>query len=239
MEDLYGVDWRHAWIERNRARRTPDGVQYWDGRAQEFSRHANASPYADTFISYLALEPQQRILDVGSGSGTLALPLARAGHEVYAVDFSPEMLAVLERAAAKEGLTNIHTALLDFNAPWEIWERTGITEDAVDVALASRSTMVADLAQAFTKLARAARAKVAVTMATEYGPRGIKRLGERRDGGMPYIPDFIFALNLLLQMGHHPQLRYIDSEKPDEQGQLRLIRWAWLSWDLVPFHQNS
>ena len=44
------------------------------------------------------------ILEVGAGTGRIALPLARAGHAVTALDPSPAMLAIARRRAAAEGL---------------------------------------------------------------------------------------------------------------------------------------
>lgn len=49
-----------------------------------------------------------RVLDIGCGPGSLALPLARAGADVTALDISPVMLTRLRDAATEEGLT-IHT----------------------------------------------------------------------------------------------------------------------------------
>jgi SAM-dependent methyltransferase len=223
-----GFDWRMAWIEYNQTREAPDGVNSWDERAESFVRHARTSPYADTFIDLLALQPKQSILDVGCGGGTLAIPLAHAGHEVFAVDFSQGMLAALRQSAQQQELAGIRSALLDFNAPWEDWEAVGITENCVDIAVASRSTMVVDLEEAFTKLERAARTKVAITMATEFRPRRAKRINSEHVRNYP--PDFTFAINLLFQRGRYPELRFIDSYKPDEQGAPRLVRWAFISW---------
>jgi len=45
------------------------------------------------------------VLDVGAGSGRVALDLARAGHDVTALDFEPALLAAAERRARDEGLT--------------------------------------------------------------------------------------------------------------------------------------
>ncbi len=43
---------------------------------------------------------QGTVVEVGAGTGRVALPLAEAGHEVLAVDRTPAMLARLERRAA-------------------------------------------------------------------------------------------------------------------------------------------
>jgi SAM-dependent methyltransferase len=233
-ERLLGVDWREAWCEHNRIRRVPEGPKYWDGRAEKFSDCAGTSPYAGTFIDYLMLQPGQTVLDMGSGSGTLTIPLARAGHTVFAFDFSLRMLETLKGFARQEGLDSIRAALLDFNAPWEDWEAAGITENCVDIALASRSTMVDDLWEAFCKLERAARVKVAVTMATEFGPRDTKLMRAGDDGELLFVPDFVFALNLLLQKGRYPELRFIDSLKIGEQDLPRVIRWAFIQWAPLP-----
>jgi SAM-dependent methyltransferase len=236
MDNMLGFDWREAWLAYNRTRKPPDDSSYWDGRAKSFSYYAGTSPYTETFISYLGLSPaegSQSFLDMGSGSGTLAIPLARAGHTILAADFSPKMLEELEASIRQEGLENIGTTRLNFNASWEEWEKAGITEDCVDIALASRSTMVADLWDAFEKLERAARVKVAVTLATEFGPREMRRMGARADEGPPFIPDYIFAINVLFQMERYPELRFIDSPKKDSEGVERFIRWAFLSWSVT------
>lgn len=47
-----------------------------------------------------------RVLDVGGGSGTWAVPLARAGCAVAVVDTSPNALATLGRRAGEAGVTD-------------------------------------------------------------------------------------------------------------------------------------
>jgi SAM-dependent methyltransferase len=52
----------------------------------------------------LAGPEPQRILDLGAGTGRVALDLAAQGHRVTAVDHDPELLGELERRAARRGL---------------------------------------------------------------------------------------------------------------------------------------
>lgn len=47
---------------------------------------------------------RQRLLDVGAGTGALALLLAALGHDVIGVDLTPAMLSVARRKAAALGL---------------------------------------------------------------------------------------------------------------------------------------
>jgi 2-polyprenyl-3-methyl-5-hydroxy-6-metoxy-1,4-benzoquinol methylase len=75
---------------------------------------ASASPAeqlpARTAAVWAALDPlvaagtPLRVLDVGGGSGTLAVPLARLGHEVTVVDPSADALATLRRRADTAGV---------------------------------------------------------------------------------------------------------------------------------------
>ena len=47
-------------------------------------------------------EPPARILDVGAGQGTQSIRLARAGHQVLAVEPDPEMRAIFQAALSAE-----------------------------------------------------------------------------------------------------------------------------------------
>lgn len=231
MESLEGVDWRKAWIERDKKRRAPDDKSYWDARSQAFKENSGKSRYTNIFIHYLSLEPGLSVLDMGSGTGALAIPLAKAGHPVLSADFSAGMRKAALDNANKEGLTNFEVKALDWNEDWEV---AGVTPKSVDVALASRSTIVEDLGDALLKLDRTARKKVAITMTTEFSPRGYKPRGGTLDGSDPYIPDYIYGMNVLFQMGAFPELRYIDTTHGNG-GEMedRLVRWAYMAWEPV------
>ena len=80
--------------------------------------------------------------------------------------------------------------------------------------------MVGDLNSAFSKLERVARERIAVTVATEFTPRGLKLIGSDADGASAlggYLPDHILAINLLFFKGAYPKLHYIDSYKVMEK----------------------
>jgi len=47
-----------------------------------------------------------RVLDLGGGTGGMAVPLAQAGHEVIVVDPSPDALAALRRRAEEAGVSD-------------------------------------------------------------------------------------------------------------------------------------
>ncbi len=86
-----------AWADYNR--------QFFDGLASKY----DATNVLHSFgtkgridrraVGRLPVQPGQRVLDLCTGSGDIAILLARAGASVTAVDASPEMLRVARRKA--------------------------------------------------------------------------------------------------------------------------------------------
>jgi SAM-dependent methyltransferase len=64
------------------------------------------------------------VLDVGAGTGRVALDLAAAGHEVWALDREPELLAALAARAAVRGLA-VRTVVADA-AGFALGQRFGL-----------------------------------------------------------------------------------------------------------------
>lgn len=81
---------------------SPDPAALHDAYAAEYDDQVRASEcyLAEVLFGliYEGLSPGERVLDLGIGSGLAAAPLARAGLQVYGVDFSP---AILDLCRAK------------------------------------------------------------------------------------------------------------------------------------------
>ena len=84
---------------------------YWNRRAEVFDDVDGHGLTSETqrqawreLLSPLAGVPPQRVLDVGCGTGFLAIILASLGHSVTAVDFAPEMVERARRRALRENL---------------------------------------------------------------------------------------------------------------------------------------
>ena len=64
-----------------------DSQAYWNKLAATFTRNATGD-YERWLLDLLALEAGDEVLDMGCATGTLAVPLARAGHRVHGCDFA-------------------------------------------------------------------------------------------------------------------------------------------------------
>src|SRR4051812_37142467 len=61
----------------------------------------------DAFVRSLGVTPGLKVLDLGCGDGTTALPAARLGADVLGVDIASNLVAAGNRRAQEAGLTNI------------------------------------------------------------------------------------------------------------------------------------
>jgi SAM-dependent methyltransferase len=85
--------------------------------------HGYAAEIAPTFARFAedaldraAIAPGERVLDVATGPGTLALAAAARGARVSAIDFSPEMIAELCDAIRRTSSTKIDAHVADARA---------------------------------------------------------------------------------------------------------------------------
>lgn len=184
------------------AARKPKPAAVWDSRAAELGSRMDSSNYADEFIRRMNLDGAQSLLDVGCGPGTICLPLASQLQRVIGLDFSAGMLDALRDRAAQLGLAQVETLQL-------AWEDDWSAVPVCDIVVASRSSTVADMEAALHKLNDKARQRVYLTHLV--GGHFIDAAVLQAIGrDLPSLPDSLYILNILHQMGIHPRLDYIE-----------------------------
>ena len=223
------IDWDILW--RNaREQKSWKGkkVEDWDRNAKAFAERNQGSPYANLLLSRLPLQRSMTVLDIGAGPGTLALPLAECVASVTAIDYSQQMLALLQQRAEDKKLTNIRT----INCAWEDdWNALNV--GIHDLAIASRSLGVENLRGALRKLNEHAEKFVVITdriAPTPFDPGAFKAIGRPFDSG----PDYIYTVNILYTMGIHPNLEIIELEQDLLFSNMEdaLTAYTWMFKDL-------
>ena len=210
--ELLSTDWNQEWMRLQAGRRRADDSFEWDKRARHF-RPLETASYARDFMKLLALEPGESVLDMGCGAGSIAIPLAQAGHPVIAADFSPAMLGTLDAGIEYYGLEDRITPL---ELAWDDdWDLVGPVAKAVDVAFASRSVTTTNLKGVLAKLDRTARRRCAVTMVANSSPRYDLHLMNAIGASVTCSNGFVYAFNILIQMGALPQVTYFESPRRD------------------------
>jgi SAM-dependent methyltransferase len=78
----------------------------WDLVASAYSTHIRPvlARYAARALQAARLPVGSYVIDIATGPGTLALLAAQAGHQVVALDFSPQMIAALEERVTTESI---------------------------------------------------------------------------------------------------------------------------------------
>jgi len=68
----------------------------------------------DRALVRLSREDIASVLDIGCGTGRLALELARVGKDTVGIDFSPRMIDIANAVKADTGIENAHFVCADF-----------------------------------------------------------------------------------------------------------------------------
>ena len=74
----------------------------------------------DEVIARLKLKPGDIVADIGSGSGSFSIPMAKAiapNGTLYAVDIGQKMLDYVAEQAKKAGVSNLRTVLGEYDDP--------------------------------------------------------------------------------------------------------------------------
>lgn len=202
------IDWSHLHEQaRKKKAWQSKGKSDWDKKAPSFSRKTKDSVYAQRVVEQIPVSRSTSVLDIGAGSGALAIPIAHKVHHLTALDYSQGMIDELQAEAQLQGLHNItcHTCA------WEDdWSAQGIKPH--DICIASRSIGVQDLSAALKKINNFALQQVFITdriNPTPFDEEAFKAIKRPFQTG----PDYIFSLNMLYRFGIHPEMRIIEFDK--------------------------
>ncbi len=207
------IDWNELWkalhvSSPERAEKDRNPAAHWDKRAAAYRRVTRDERSAtEQELAILGVQSGETVLDMGAGTGRLAVPVARTAAHVTALDPSEGMLAILRERMAAEGLTN-------YSCLRKRWEDATIGRDVEphDIVVAAFSLGFYDLAAALEKLDAAARRAVYIFWhAGEWRNPGEMALyrtvfGDEASGEKGY-PDYIFPVNILHDAGIYPNVR--------------------------------
>jgi SAM-dependent methyltransferase len=106
----------------------------------------------EALVAGLGVGKGTKVLDVGCGDGTTALPAARLGADVLGVDIASNLVAAGEARAAAEGLDNVHFQQGDAS------DLVGLDDDRFDLVLSVFGAMFAprpfDVAKEMVRVAK-------------------------------------------------------------------------------------
>jgi 2-polyprenyl-3-methyl-5-hydroxy-6-metoxy-1,4-benzoquinol methylase len=99
-------------------------------------------------LNGLAVTRDSRVLDIGAGPGTLAIPLAPRVKSVTAVEPGSGMVSIMQERAARERITNISCV----QKQWEDVDPARNLFGPYDVVIASLSLTMEDIQAALEKM---------------------------------------------------------------------------------------
>jgi ubiquinone/menaquinone biosynthesis C-methylase UbiE len=91
----------------------------------------------EAMVDSLGIKPQMKVLDLGSGDGTTAVPSARLGAEVIGIDIARNLVEAGNQRAAAAGLTNLKFQVGDAS------NLQGVADHSFDLTLSVFGAMFA------------------------------------------------------------------------------------------------
>jgi len=204
------INWNELWkVMRSSSawRRVPEtDTGFWDRYAKQCNESAISNrERTERELSTIELDSDCSVLDVGSGVGRLAIPIASRVATVTAIDPSLGMLRCLKERMKKEGVNNI----VCINKRWEDIE-LGVDIEPHDVVIASYSLGMFDMQEALAKIAAAA--KRSVYLFEFVGGWMDEKLWKKLYGEKhPAWTGYIYLYNILHEIGIYADVQIIDS----------------------------
>jgi SAM-dependent methyltransferase len=192
------IDWARIWHQQmDEATFRGQGADFWDNWARALPVKTEHSGYVDEVLSRLNLSPEYSVLDVGAGTGALAIPLAKKVRQVTALDQSAVMLEMIQNSCHAAGLNNVLTLKMDWTKA-----RIGVDFPKHDVVVVSRSLPSGkDISNSLKLIDKAAERFCYITWKADGHDDMESELSQLM--GIPYVtfPGHIVIYNLLHSLG--------------------------------------
>ncbi|MCL5961091.1 MAG: class I SAM-dependent methyltransferase [Chloroflexi bacterium] len=146
------------------------------------------------------------VLDVGAGSGRLAIPLAPKVGKILAVESSPAMRSALQTRIAELGADNVEVVA----GRWP-----GIEVPQVDIAFCANVVYdVADLGPFLLKMDQVAKHHCFIQLTPRHPLDAFRELWEEFVGWTPpHGPTYLDAVECLRQLGIEPRVEVAPSKR--------------------------
>lgn len=216
MKNYYGLDWDEIWNEVNganiRCEAFGECASIWQSKeeARCFLNNSFVNPERTRFIiDSLPLSSDMKVLDIGSGPGTIAVPVAGQVNHVTAVEPSPGMADVMEEYAAERGVSNLDIV----RKRWEEIELSSDLSGPYDLVLASYSLGMQDLSSTIEMMNDASSRWVYIFWISGMPSweQGLAELWPRlHEKEFCYTPQADIIYNTLYSIGIYPNTRVMD-----------------------------
>lgn len=231
------IDWNRMWNEELRKIPKKDDSKMWSQIAPKFDQWMKNDDYPRNFAAKIHKEPQNTVLDLGCGNGTVTLEIASQVKQVTAVDMSEEMLQLVQKNAQEKGISNIdylQSTIQDLQI-----EQVG----QHDVVIASRSLGgIYDIKDELKKLDELARKYVYLTLWGAEAKQFEKDVCEFLGVEYHQHPDYIYACNILYQLGIYANVEMLKSKKRpvylDLDDAMERCKWK-LGWGTGEFSEET
>ena len=204
-------DWARLWEQGMQESSWIDDItqqansvnEYWDDQSPRYDRGHDAyrSPVVDRLDRHI--DSDTTLLDVGAGTGTLTIPMAKKVKKVLSIEPSAGMLDYLKNAALKEDLSNIEF----INETWEGAEVSG----QYDIVVCSHALyFIQNIKESLQRMIDVTGKHLFLMVGVhdnndKYGDIWEIIKGTSYKPG----PDYIYIYNLLRELGWHPDVEMI------------------------------
>ncbi len=196
----------------------------WDKKAPYMQKRVKNSIYNKQLINHIKTKGCKTFLDIGCGTGNISLNLNKKFKNIYALDYSLEMLKIYLQNAKDKKIKNINTYIMD-------WSDDFKEVPPCDIVLASRSMQsLIDIEKYLLKLDSYSKKYVYLTFKTKMSFHD-KRLLKALDIKKHPEPDYIYLLNILYKHEIYAELNFIEAENNRQNQNYEAYKKS-IQWEL-------